>query len=70
MNMKTIIICFALLVLASCTKAQEQKITTDLVQSPLTADKNTNQVAMPKIKVEKDFFDFGEINQDESIEDL
>ncbi|KRO64139.1 MAG: hypothetical protein ABR80_05015 [Cryomorphaceae bacterium BACL11 MAG-121015-bin20] len=67
MNMKTIIICFALLVLASCTTAQEQKITTDLVQSPLTADKNTNQVAMPKIKVEKDFFDFGEINQDESV---
>ena len=67
MNMKTIIICFALLVLVYCTTAQEQKITTDLVQSPLTADKNTNQVAMPKIKVEKDFFDFGEINQDESV---
>ena len=43
MNMKTIIICFALLVLASCTTAQEQKITTDLVQSPLTAENATNQ---------------------------
>jgi len=46
---------------------KEQKITTDLVQTPLTAAENTNVVAMPKIEVEQDFFDFGEMNQDESI---
>jgi len=64
--MKTINI-FLLLFLASCVNDKEQKITTDLVKSPLTADKNATQVAMPKIVVGQDFFDFGEMNQNESV---
>ena len=67
MNMKIINIWFTLLILVSCTNDKEQKITTDLVQSPLTADKNADKVVMPKIDVEQDFFDFGEMNQDESV---
>jgi len=67
MNMKIINIFFTLLVFVSCANDKEQKITTDLVQSPLTADKNADEVAMPKIEVDQDFFDFGEMNQDESI---
>jgi len=67
MNIKIINICLILLFLASCANNQEQKITTDLVQSPLTADKNADEVAMPKIEVDQDFFDFGEMNQDESV---
>ena len=67
MNIKIINRCFISLFLVSCVNEKEQKITTDLVQTPLTAAENTNVVAMPKIEVEQDFFDFGEMNQDESI---
>ena len=62
-----IIFFFTLLVLASCANDKNQKFATDLVQSPLTADKNANEVSMPKIEVEKSFFDFGEMKQDESV---
>ncbi|MEC9209160.1 MAG: DUF1573 domain-containing protein [Bacteroidota bacterium] len=65
--MKIINIFFMLLVFASCANDKEQKITADLVKNPLTADKNADEVAMPKIQVDQDFFDFGEMNQDESI---
>ena len=65
--MRIINICFALLVLASCAQNNEQEIYKNIVQSPLTADKNAKEVAMPKIEIDKDFFDFGEIDQDESV---
>ena len=65
--MKIINISFTFLILASCVNDKELIITSDLVQSPLTADKNTDEVLMPKIKTNTDFFDFGEMNQDESV---
>tara|TARA_B100000945_G_C20420276_1_gene617580 strand:+ start:2824 stop:3228 length:405 start_codon:yes stop_codon:yes gene_type:complete len=45
----------------------DRAITTELVINPITADKNAREVLMPKIKVEQDVVDFGEMNQDESI---
>ena len=53
--------------LVSCVNDNEKKITTDLVKSPLTADKISGKVAMPKIAIDQDFFDFGEMNQNESV---
>ncbi len=65
--MKIINIFFVLLFLVACIADKDKKITTDLIQSPLTADKNADEVAMPKIEIDQDVFDFGEINQDESV---
>jgi len=52
----------------SCHSASEDKgITTDLVNSPLTADQSAEKVLMPKIKMDEESFDFGEIQQGESV---
>ncbi|MDC0249264.1 DUF1573 domain-containing protein [Flavobacteriales bacterium] len=65
--MKFIYIVFPLILLASCADNEEQKITTDLVRSSLTADKNAKEVAMPRIEVDTDFYDFTKITQGESV---
>ena len=65
--MKIINIFFVLLFLVACITDKGKKTTTDFIQSSLTADKNANEVPMPKIKIDQDVFDFGEINQDESV---
>ena len=65
MNMKLISIFFICLFLISCSN--NERITTDLVVNPLTADKNADPVLMPSIALDQDFFDFGEINQNESV---
>jgi hypothetical protein len=52
----------------SCHSASEDKgITADLVNSPLTADQSAEKVLMPKIKMDEESFDFGEIQQGESV---
>lgn len=56
-----------LAILVSCTNDRQQQVTTDLVQIPLTADKNSDKIRMPDIEVNQDYFDFGEIEQDKSI---
>ena len=61
------IIFLVLFLSSSCVKDKERKIMTDLVRSPLTADKNADEVQMPKIEFDQDFSDFGEINQNESV---
>ena len=43
-------------------------ITVDLVQNPNSARQTQNDIKAPIISIEKDFFDFGELNQNESIE--
>ncbi len=65
--MKITDIVLALILLASCTNNEEQEITTDLVKSPLTADKNAKEVAMPRVEVDTDIYDFIEITQGESV---
>ena len=65
--MKITDIVLALILLASCTNNEEQEITTDLVKSPLTAVKNAKEVAMPRIEVDTDIYDFIEITQGESV---
>ena len=53
------------LILVSCM-SDERKITSDLVKSPLSAAPN-HIVAMPKIQVEEDSYDFGDIIQGELV---
>tara|TARA_B100001758_G_C18269086_1_gene535335 strand:+ start:235 stop:678 length:444 start_codon:yes stop_codon:yes gene_type:complete len=65
--MKIIKIFFSFLLLFSCSNNNHDQINMDLIQSPLTAQKNADKVAMPEIEINKDSFDFGEIGQDESI---
>ena len=68
MNMKTLYtLLLSAIVLASCSNTDDKEITTDLVNNPLTAEKNADQVDMPKIELSQDFFDFGEMNQKESV---
>ena len=53
------------IVLASCI-ADDKKITTDLVKNPLSA--NPNYIAdMPKIQMDEESYDFGNIMQGESV---
>ena len=56
------------LVAISCHSASEDKaITTDLVNSPLTANQSDEKVLMPKIQMDEESFDFGEMQQGESV---
>lgn len=66
--MKTFLsLILSVIVLASCSNSDDKKITTDLVNNPLTANENADAVAMPLIEVAQDFFDFGEMYQKESV---
>ena len=65
--MKITDIVFTLILLASCGNNEKQNITTDLVKNPLTADKNAKEVAMPRIEVDADVYNFTEITQGESV---
>ena len=53
------------IVLISCTN-DDKKSTTDLVKHPLSADPNYT-ANMPKIQMGEESFDFGEIQQGESV---
>ena len=65
--MNIINISLTLLFLASCINDSKKKKSTDLVQSPLTSDENADKVAIPKIEIDKESFNFGVMNQDESV---
>ena len=67
MKINIINVWLAVFFLFSCDNGNKQKELIDLVQSPLTADEDADEVEMPEIALEKESFDFGEINQDESI---
>ena len=47
--------------------SDDKAITTDLISSPLTANQSAEKVLMPKIQMAEESFDFGEIQQGESI---
>ena len=53
------------LILLSCM-SDERKITTDFVKNPLSAAPN-HMVSMPKIQMEEDSYDFGNIIQGELV---
>ena len=66
--MKYLITLLVSLSLMSCESSLDKKIiTTELVNSPLTANKNAAKVSTPNIEMLETSFDFGEIQQGESV---
>jgi hypothetical protein len=68
MKTQQFILVFIFLVVISCHSASDDKaITTELISSPLTADQSAEKVLTPKIQMIEESFDFGEIQQGESV---
>lgn len=66
--MKYLIILLISFVLMSCgSSVDKQIITTELVNSPLTASRNAEKVSTPNIEMLETSFDFGEIQQGKSV---
>jgi len=66
--MKQLILLLVSLALVSCDSSSDQKtITTDLVNSPLTANSNAEKVSTPNIEMLETSYNFGEIQQGESV---
>ena len=65
--LKINILILFLFVLFSCSNDRSKQLTTSIVASNLTADKNSEKISMPEIEIDQDYFDFGEIDQDKSI---
>ena len=65
--MKLVYICFLSIAFTSCLNDNSEKITVDLVQNPNSAKQLQKDIKAPIISIMKDFFDFGELNQNESI---
>ncbi len=67
-KMKQLILLLVSLALVSCNSSSDQKtITTDLVNSPLTANSNAEKVLTPNIEMLETSYNFGEIQQGESV---
>ena len=67
-KMKQLILLLVSLALVSCDSSSDQKtITTDLVNSPLTANSNAEKVLTPNIEMLETSYNFGEIQQGESV---
>tara|TARA_B100000768_G_scaffold133705_1_gene124494 strand:- start:98 stop:553 length:456 start_codon:yes stop_codon:yes gene_type:complete len=57
----------SLFFLSCITSSDEKKITTDLITSPLTANMKAEKVLTPKIEILETSYNFGEIQQGESV---
>ena len=67
-KMKQLILLLVSLALVSCNSSSDKKtITTDLVNSPLTANSNAEKVLTPNIEMLETSYNFGEIQQGESV---
>ena len=67
-KMKQLILLLVSLALVSCNSSSDEKtITTDLVNSPLTANSNAEKVLTPNIEILETRYNFGEIQQGESV---
>ena len=58
------------LLLFSCENDSTYHTYRDLIQSPFTAEENSEKVFMPKIEFKQESIDFGEINQEETYQDI
>ena len=67
-KMKQLILLLVSLALVSCNSSSDEKtITTDLVNSPLTANSNAEKVLTPNIEMLETSYNFGEMQQGESV---
>lgn len=68
MNIPQFLLLFLFSVAIACNSSSDDKaITTDLVTSPLTANQSANAVAVPEIEMLETSYDFGEMQQGESV---
>ena len=68
MKTSQVILSIIFLALISChVESDDKAITTELISSPLTANQSAEKVLTPKIQMAEESFDFGEIQQGESI---
>ena len=66
--MKQLILLLVSLALVSCSSSSDESaITTDLVNSPLTGNSKAKKVLTPKIEIIETSYNFGEIQQGESV---
>jgi len=66
--MKQLILLLVSLALVSCSSSSDEKtITIDLVNSPLTANSKAEKVLIPNIEMLETSYDFGEMQQGESV---
>ena len=66
--MKQLILLLVSSALVSCNSLSDEKtINTDLVNSPLTANSNAEKVLIPNIEMLETSYNFGEIQQGESV---
>ena len=67
-KMKQLILLLVSSALVSCNSLSDEKtINTDLVNSPLTANSNAEKVLIPNIEMLETSYNFGEIQQGESV---
>ena len=66
--MKKVFVSIALvgMLFASCGE-EKTELSTDIVTNDATAEEGASATAMPKMKFEKDLFDFGKISQGEKV---
>jgi len=66
--MKKVILSIAVMgILFSSCEEESKALSTDIVTNDATAEEGAASEAMPKIKFEKDLYDFGEISQGEKV---
>ena len=65
--MKQLILLLSLALVSCNSSSDEKTITTDLVNSPLTANSNAEKVLTPNIEMLETSYNFGEIQQGESV---
>jgi hypothetical protein len=66
MNKITYLILVLSVALISCQE-EEKKITTDLINNPISASEDAGETKMPKMVFEEEVFDFGKITQGEKV---
>ena len=66
-KMKQLILLLSLALVSCNSSSDEKTITTDLVNSPLTANSNAEKVLTPNIEMLETSYNFGEIQQGESV---
>lgn len=64
---KILLIFFISLVLISCSRESENKITTDIVNNPASVSGIIDTVNVPKMTFEEEVYEFGDITQGEKV---
>ena len=65
--MKQLILLLSLALVSCGSSSDEKSITTDLVNSPLTANSKAEKVLIPNIEMLETSYNFGEMQQGESV---